>query len=178
LRIFRGHPLGDLAERAVLVDAPVGHTSSIRLRVRGNRTPADLRGGAVRTLSRRHFTGDPLHALSSAASSRPGRSGASRGRTTDSANTLATAEALLSAIAQARRLGYAVDDQENEIGINCVAIPVSLDGAATPSGAISISAVSFRCPIERLVEAVPDIRATIGRHLGPNALGRSATATG
>ncbi|MET0735346.1 MAG: IclR family transcriptional regulator, partial [Microbacterium sp.] len=34
-------------------------------------------------------------------------------------NTLATAEALLSAIAQARRLGYAVDDQENEIGINC-----------------------------------------------------------
>ena len=67
--------------------------------------------------------------------------------------------------------GFGIDDQENEIGVNCVAIPIHLDGSATPSGAISVSAVTFRCPLERLVDAVPDIRETIARMLGPNALG-------
>ena len=67
--------------------------------------------------------------------------------------------------------GFGIDDQENEIGVNCVAIPIHLDGSASPSGAISVSAVTFRCPLERLVEAVPGIRETIARMLGPNALG-------
>jgi len=86
-------------------------------------------------------------------------------------NTLVTAEALLEELSKTRLRGFGIDDQENEIGVNCVAIPIHLDGSATPSGAISVSAVTFRCPLERLVDAVPDIRETIARMLGPNALG-------
>ncbi len=86
-------------------------------------------------------------------------------------NTLTTAEALASDFAATRARGFAVDDQENEVGVNCVALPIFMDGSLAPVGAISVSAVSFRCPLERLVDAVPDIRATIERHLGANALG-------
>ena len=86
-------------------------------------------------------------------------------------NTLVTPEALLEELAATRRRGFGIDNQENEIGVNCVAIPIHLDGSATPSGAISVSAVTFRCPLERLVDAVPAIRETIAGMLGPNALG-------
>lgn len=68
-------------------------------------------------------------------------------------------------------LGFGTDDQENELGVNCVAIPVFMDGALSPVGAISVSAVSFRCPLDRLIIAVPDISRTIVRHLGPNSIG-------
>jgi DNA-binding IclR family transcriptional regulator len=85
-------------------------------------------------------------------------------------HTHVTPEALLAELETARRRGFAVDDQENEVGINCVAVPISLDGSGSPTGAVSISAVAFRCPLDRLVDAVPDIRETIGRMLGPHAL--------
>jgi IclR family transcriptional regulator, acetate operon repressor len=86
-------------------------------------------------------------------------------------HTLTTAEALLADLQRTRRRGYGIDDQENEVGINCVAIPVHLDGSPTPSGAVSVSGVAFRCPLAQLVDAVPAIRATIATQLGPAALG-------
>jgi IclR family acetate operon transcriptional repressor len=85
--------------------------------------------------------------------------------------TIVTAEGLRAELEATRRRGYGVDDQENEVGVNCVAIPVHLDGSAIPSGAVSVSAVSFRCPLPQLEKAVPEIRETIVRHLGPAALG-------
>lgn len=85
-------------------------------------------------------------------------------------NTLTTPEALLADLEATRRRGYGVDDQENEVGVNCVAVPVHLDGSTTPSGAISVSAVTFRCSLDELVRAVPAIRETIAKHLGPGAL--------
>jgi DNA-binding IclR family transcriptional regulator len=87
------------------------------------------------------------------------------------ANTLTTADELFADLEETRRRGFGVDDQENEVGVNCVAIPVHLDGSATPTGAVSVSAVTFRCPLDELTRAVPDIRATIARHLGSSALG-------
>jgi len=90
------------------------------------------------------------------------------------ARTLTTPAALLADLEATRRRGFAVDDQENELGVNCIAIPVHLDGSATPTGAISISGVTFRCPLQQLVDAVPAIRETIARHLGSHALGSSA----
>lgn len=89
-------------------------------------------------------------------------------------NTITSADTLLAELVTTRRRGFGIDDQENEIGVNCVAIPVRLDGAPTPSGAVSISAVGFRCPLPRLVEAVPAIREAITRHLGPGAVGQPA----
>lgn len=86
-------------------------------------------------------------------------------------NTITTPEAFFAELQYTKRRGYGIDDQENEVGVNCVAIPVHLDGSATATGAISVSAVTFRCPLEKLEDAVPDIRETILRHLGPHALG-------
>jgi len=90
--------------------------------------------------------------------------------------TIATPAGLHHELEAARERGFAVDDQENELGINCVAIPVHLDGSAAPSGAVSVSAVSFRCPLERLVDAVPVIRAAVVARLGPDALGPIAAS--
>ena len=84
--------------------------------------------------------------------------------------TILTPAALLTELDATRARGYGIDDQENEVGVNCVAIPIYLDGAERPSGAISVSAVTFRCSVERLSESVPTIRDTITRHLGANAV--------
>lgn len=89
-------------------------------------------------------------------------------------NTLTTAAALHDEFEATRARGYGVDDQENEVGVNCVAIPIHLDGALAPAGAISVSAVTFRCPLNQLVAAVPDIRRVIGKHLGAGALGTTS----
>jgi DNA-binding IclR family transcriptional regulator len=86
-------------------------------------------------------------------------------------HTLITPEALLAELQATRVRGYGIDDEENELGINCVAVPVYLEGSATPSGAVSVSAVRFRCPVERLVDGVPVIREAILERLGPGALG-------
>lgn len=86
------------------------------------------------------------------------------------ANTLTTPEQLLRALEMTRRRGFAVDDEENEVGVNCLALPVHLDGSELPSGAVSISAVRFRCSLDQLVDAVPAIRETIRRRLGVGAV--------
>ena len=86
------------------------------------------------------------------------------------ANTLTTPEALWQELTATRQRGFGIDNQENEVGVSCVAFPIHLDGSGTPSGAVSVSAVTFRCPLDRLVEAVPEIRATITHFLGPHAL--------
>jgi DNA-binding IclR family transcriptional regulator len=85
--------------------------------------------------------------------------------------TLTTAAALLQELEETRTRGFGVDDQESDVGVNCVAFAVHLDGATVPTGAISVSAVTFRCPLEQLIERVPEIRSIIARHLGPAALG-------
>ncbi len=86
-------------------------------------------------------------------------------------HTLTTPEALLAELQATRVRGYGIDDEENELGINCVAVPVYLEGSAIPSGAVSVSAVRFRCAVERLVDGVPVIREAILERLGPGALG-------
>lgn len=91
------------------------------------------------------------------------------------ANTITQPRVLFADLEATRERGYGVDDQENEVGVNCVAIPLHLDGATHPNGAISISAVSFRRPLDELVESVPDIRQRIAEGLGSSVLGgRSA----
>jgi DNA-binding IclR family transcriptional regulator len=60
-----------------------------------------------------------------------------------------------------RDRGYAVDDQENELGINCVAVAVPSGGDGSEPGAVSVSAVAFRLPIARLTAEVPRIRAIV-----------------
>lgn len=67
-------------------------------------------------------------------------------------HTLTTPEAFLTALAQTRRTGYALDDGEQELGVRCVAVPV-LD---TPRLlAVSASAPTPRMTEELITEAVP-----------------------
>ncbi|MDJ0336202.1 IclR family transcriptional regulator [Salinibacterium sp. G-O1] len=75
--------------------------------------------------------------------------------------TITDADALLSELHNTRERGYAIDDQENEIGINCVAVPVFLGRSVNSAGALSISALRFRLPIDRLVLTVPTLRARV-----------------
>ena len=82
------------------------------------------------------------------------------------AKTITSVAALWDELQVTRERGYAVDDQENEIGINCIAVPVRLDSDLNAIGAVSISALAFRTPLERLVADEKSIRATVDQQLG------------
>src|SRR5690606_14353928 len=71
--------------------------------------------------------------------------------------TLTTADQLVDEFARIRRQGFAVDDRENEDPVNCVAIPVHLGTTTTPSGAVSVSGLSYRTPLRVLVDDVDTI---------------------
>lgn len=76
--------------------------------------------------------------------------------------TKATVDELHEELVRIRELGYSVDDQENEEGVNCVALPAFLTSPTTPSGAVSISAVAYRTPLHALIEGLPLARRIIG----------------
>jgi DNA-binding IclR family transcriptional regulator len=63
--------------------------------------------------------------------------------------TIATAEALRTEIEKTRRRGYAVDDEELEEGLRCIAVPV-LDAQRLPVAAVSVSGPSFRVTAQKL----------------------------
>jgi DNA-binding IclR family transcriptional regulator len=75
------------------------------------------------------------------------------------ARTKVTAGELHEELTQVRKLGFSVDDQENELQINCIALPVFLTSPTVPSGAISISAMAYRTPLTALIDDLPAIRA-------------------
>lgn len=77
------------------------------------------------------------------------------------ANTVTSIDELWKQLQIARRQGFAVDDQENEVGVTCIAVPVFVDGGDTPIGAVSVSALSFRTPLHVLADAVGEISATV-----------------
>ncbi len=81
--------------------------------------------------------------------------------------TLTSAEALAADLAVIRRRGWAIDDEENEPGIGCVAFPVYLVSPTVPSGAVSVSALLYRTPLATLVAEVPAIlRDLADAHIG------------
>lgn len=78
--------------------------------------------------------------------------------------TITDPTAFARALEEARSRGYAVDDQENEPGVNCIALPVFLDSTTAPSGAVSISALSFRTPLSELTAAIDRIHTIADAH--------------
>jgi len=74
-------------------------------------------------------------------------------------NTITTVNGLHAELELVRRRGYAVDDQENEPGIVCLAVASFLTSQTVPSGAISISALAYRTPLATLVDDVDMIRS-------------------
>jgi DNA-binding IclR family transcriptional regulator len=78
-------------------------------------------------------------------------------------HTLTTPEALAAELGTIRAQDYAIDNQENEPGVVCVAVPAFLTSPSRPSGAVSVSAPSSRTPLPVLLEQLPAIRATVAR---------------
>ena len=76
--------------------------------------------------------------------------------------TLCTAADLYGDLRAVRERGHAVDDQENEPGVNCLSLPVYATSPTTPSGAVSVSALTYRTPLHTLVDAVDEIRELLG----------------
>ncbi|MGW5639160.1 IclR family transcriptional regulator, partial [Streptomyces sp. NPDC003832] len=66
--------------------------------------------------------------------------------------TITTADGFLAALAEVRRLGYAVDDNEQEIGVRCLAVSVPDSPTAA---AISISGPAGRVTEEATERIVP-----------------------
>jgi IclR family acetate operon transcriptional repressor len=78
--------------------------------------------------------------------------------------TVTTPEELHRELELVREQGYGVDAEENEQGVNCIAFPYYLSSPIVASGAISISALSYRTPLQELVDDVPIIRAIVEGH--------------
>ena len=84
-------------------------------------------------------------------------------RRTDKTRT--TVAELCAELATIREIGYSSEEEENELGISCLALPVFFASPAAPSGAVSISALIYRTPIARLVDDLPAIRSIVNRDL-------------
>lgn len=80
--------------------------------------------------------------------------------------TLTSARALAEDLSIARERGFALDRQESELGVNCIAFPLFLGSGRRPSGAISVSAVAMRTDVERLEAVAERIRSAIEGALG------------
>ena len=92
-------------------------------------------------------------------------------------NTIADAGRFSAHLAEIRRRGYAVDDEENEVGIRCVGVPV-FDHAGRVAGAVSISGWTITMTPERLPQlasTLQDACQQISKELGyiPSAEGRA-----
>ncbi|MGW7351804.1 IclR family transcriptional regulator [Streptomyces sp. NPDC054784] len=83
--------------------------------------------------------------------------------------TLTTADGFLDALAHVREVGYAMDDNEQEIGVRCIAVPVP--------DAPSAAAVSISGPSGRLTEAATDKFVPVLREVAEE-LSASLAATG
>lgn len=83
-------------------------------------------------------------------------------------NTITDPARLRVELDRVRRRGYAVDDQEHELDVRCVAVAV-LDHESRPAGALSISGLASRLTAESVAELSPLLLAAgadISRQLG------------
>lgn len=76
--------------------------------------------------------------------------------------TLATPAALHRELADVRGQGYAVDEEENEANVRCIAVPIrSADERVV--GAVSVSTVTFLVDRGQVLELLPAVLAAAGR---------------
>lgn len=69
-------------------------------------------------------------------------------------NTITTWEHLSEALEQIHKQGFAIDDEEIEIGLNCVAAPVFFDGRAVAAISLSVPKDRFKKNVKALTSMV------------------------
>lgn len=74
--------------------------------------------------------------------------------------TICTKEAMLEELTRIREQGYAMDDQENELGIRCVAAPIYMPDH-TVTSCVSISGPSVRMHGEKLAKCIDLVKETV-----------------
>ena len=92
--------------------------------------------------------------------------------------TISTPEALRAEIEKTRRRGYAVDDEELEEGLRCIAVPL-LDSQRMPVAAISVSGPSFRVTAQKLPSIANHLLHCvrgISQDMGFSSMGRGSRA--
>lgn len=88
-------------------------------------------------------------------------------------HTITDRERFLEEIRHSCALGYALDDEENEVGVRCIAAPI-FDHTDQPAAAVSVSAPIHRLPISevpRYGERVKEAARAISYDLGYRLLG-------
>ena len=84
------------------------------------------------------------------------------------ASTITTLEAMRQEIQKIRQQGYAIDDEEHELGVRCIAAPI-LDFSGAPVAAISLSAPVTRlndAGIQKYAPMVMEAASNISRYFG------------
>jgi len=79
--------------------------------------------------------------------------------------TLASREALEAELARIRSGGVALDDEEMEEGVRCIAVPI-FDRRGQVTGAISISGPTTRLTLERVERLTPVVKSLAGELSG------------
>lgn len=75
--------------------------------------------------------------------------------------TITELPALWDELEATRERGFGTDDQENETGVNCVAVPVGFIPEGAAAGAVSVSGLAFRTSLSELEAAAPSILAAV-----------------
>lgn len=74
-------------------------------------------------------------------------------------HTLTSVEDIMEELDQIKKRGYAVDNEEVELGLKCVAVPI-FDYRKKPIAAISISSAAAYLTDEKIAEAISDLQRT------------------
>ncbi len=125
----------------------------------GGRNPAHCTGVGKLLLSFALPTEDAVHAYAAAHPLIP--------RTP---STLVSPAALHADLEGVRERGYSIDHEENEAGVGCVALPVFVGPGPQPSGAVSVTTIMRRTPLETLIEQIDEIRTILRAHLPAGAV--------
>lgn len=80
-------------------------------------------------------------------------------------NTITTLESMRREAAKIRQQGWAIDDEEHELGIRCVAAPI-FDFEGKPVAAISVSGTLGRMDAEKIQRIVPRVMQVAQRISG------------
>jgi DNA-binding IclR family transcriptional regulator len=86
------------------------------------------------------------------------------------ATTLVTPASLHADLEAVRERGYSIDREENEAGVGCVALPIFIGPGPQPSGAVSVTTILRRTPLETLIEHAGEIREILSSHLPAGAI--------